>query len=131
VDTCGRSFIVARSCQSTRLSLTIDTSLIFLQINNFSGEIPMEGIKNSREMLELVAVLAEALKEAKADGKINVFDLPKLAPVIPALRSAVEKSELIPAELKDLDKDELTELLTLTVDAVMKLLDAVFKVHAA
>jgi diadenosine tetraphosphate (Ap4A) HIT family hydrolase len=91
----------------------------------------MEGIKNSREMLELVAVLAEALKEAKADGKINVFDLPKLAPVIPALRSAVEKSELIPAELKDLDKDELTELLTLTVDAVMKLLDAVFKVHAA
>lgn len=89
-----------------------------------------QGIEGSKDLLKLVVVMADAFKAAKADGVINIFDLPKLAPVIPALKAAVENASLVPMELKELDIAETAELLELAVSALTKILDAVFTVHA-
>lgn len=77
----------------------------------------------SEEMLKLVIVILDSLKKALADGKITILDLPKLAPVIVALRKAMPDAKKIAAELKDLDPAGAEALLGLVGEVVEKIFD--------
>ena len=77
----------------------------------------------------LIKVLAKAMSDAKADGKINILDMPKLAPVLIALKAAVDGSDKIAGEIKAAsgDIETLTTLLTDALSAMLALVDAVIK----
>jgi hypothetical protein len=85
----------------------------------------MSGIKETQELIKLIAVTSEVLAAAKADGSIDYKDLTKLGPMIGALKAAVTDSKLISEELKELSPEETTALLIETVAAVKSLVDAV------
>lgn len=84
-------------------------------------------IKACKSVLSLVLISIDAVEKAKADGKINLLDLPKLAPVIGALKDAIGAAKLVPEELKDLDATEISELFELLTQVVMRLLAVVFE----
>lgn len=71
----------------------------------------MAGIDGTKSLLKLVEDLLDAYISASADGKINIFDLPKAAGLLPALRAVSASGKLVPTELKDLDAAEVTALL--------------------
>lgn len=77
--------------------------------------------KETQDVIQLVRVLASAMSAAKADGKIDIFDVPKVAPVILALKAAVDGSDKIKGEIKAAS-DNLETLTTLLSDSVMAML---------
>jgi len=83
--------------------------------------------KETREVIQLVNVLAKAMKDAKADGKINVLDAPKLVPVLVALKAAVDGSDKIKGEIAKAGDDlaTMSALLSEAVDAMLGLVAAV------
>jgi hypothetical protein len=85
--------------------------------------------KETQDVIQLIRVLAKAVSDAKADGHINILDMPKLAPVLLALKAAVDGSDKIQAEIKaaSVDLATLTELLTDSLSAMLALVDAVVK----
>ncbi|CAB4169935.1 hypothetical protein UFOVP901_19 [uncultured Caudovirales phage] len=85
----------------------------------------MSGIKETQELISLIATSAAVLKAAKADGSIDYKDLTKLGPMIGALKAAVDGAKDVGAELKELSSEEITALLIDTVAAVKSLVDAV------
>jgi hypothetical protein len=86
----------------------------------------MAGITETQDLINLFKTLAVQIKAAKQDGVINLFDLPKLAPVIAATRAALTGSEKVPAELADLTAEETSALLSDLADAVIALYEALF-----
>ena len=85
--------------------------------------------KETQDVIALIRVLAKAMSDAKADGKINILDMPKLAPVLIALKAAVDGSDKIAGEIKAAsgDIETLTTLLTEALGAMLALVDAVIK----
>jgi hypothetical protein len=85
--------------------------------------------KETQDVIQLIKVLAKAMSDAKADGKINILDMPKLAPVLIALKAAVDGSDKIAGEIKAAsgDIETLTTLLTEALGAMLALVDAVIK----
>ena len=85
--------------------------------------------KETQDVIQLVRVLASAMASAKADGKIDIFDVPKVAPVILALKAAVDGSDKIKSELKAASDniETLTALLSDSVMAMLALVEAVVK----
>lgn len=68
------------------------------------------GINQTLELITLVAVLAGDLHDANADGKVNVFDLPKFFDLIGPAKDAMKDLKEVPDELADLDEDEFAQL---------------------
>jgi hypothetical protein len=60
-------------------------------------------MKETMELLDLMKVMAECYVEAKKDGSVNWFDLPKFAPVLSRLTAAFDGADKIGEELKSLD----------------------------
>lgn len=87
----------------------------------------MADIKESLELLGLISTIAECLAEAKKDGVINWMDLPKFAPIIVAAKKAIEGSEFIDDEIKDLSAEESQVLAKASLEAGLKLIEAVIK----
>ena len=89
----------------------------------------MAAAKETQDVIALIRVLAKAMSDAKADGKINILDMPKLAPVLIALKAAVDGSDKIAGEIKAAsgDIETLTTLLTDALGAMLALVDAVIK----
>lgn len=89
----------------------------------------MSSVKETQDVIQLIRVLAKAMSDAKADGHINILDMPKLAPVLIALKAAVDGSDKIAGEIKAASGDlvTLTTLLTDSVGAMLSLVDAVVK----
>lgn len=85
--------------------------------------------KETQDVIQLIKVLAKAMSDAKSDGKINILDMPKLAPVLIALKAAVDGSDKIAGEIKAASGDLtlLTTLLTDSLTAMLALVDAVVK----
>lgn len=85
--------------------------------------------KETREVIQLVNVLARAMKEAKADGKINVLDAPKIIPVLVALKAAIDGADKIKGEIAHAGDDlaTMSALLSEAMDAMLALVDAVAK----
>lgn len=67
-------------------------------------------IKESMEGFNSVEVGVDKITEAAVDGKINWLDSVKIIPVVVSLKTAIEGSTLIPAELADLDSNEIKQL---------------------
>jgi hypothetical protein len=84
----------------------------------------MAGITETKEVIKFVQVLAETITEAKADGSVDIFDAMNAISLISPLAAAGKGILEIKEELKDLDKEEVQELLALMQDAVSQLIQA-------
>ncbi len=76
-------------------------------------------VKNALEVLDLVKVAGTQASEMLKDGKINIFDLPKLAALVLPARKALQDANLIAAEIKDIDGDEAKVLAEAGIEAVL------------
>jgi hypothetical protein len=104
-------------------------SLQFEQITFVSTKgVTMTTINETMEVLDAVEVMIEQYKSAMADGSINLFDIPKLLPIIVALKDAAQGLSLVPEELKDLDEEEMAELFGKVAGIATMLID-LFKVE--
>jgi hypothetical protein len=83
------------------------------------------GIKESLELVDLILALSQAIKEAKKDGSVNWMDIPKFAPVIIAAKKAIEGSDQIEAEIKDLNETEAQMVALAALTAGQALLGAI------
>jgi len=88
----------------------------------------MTTIIETMEVLDSVEVMVEQYKAAIADGSINLFDLPKLLPIIVALKDAAQGLSMVPEELKDLDEEEMAELFGKIAGIASQIID-LFKVE--
>jgi len=84
----------------------------------------MAGITETKEVIKFVQVLAETITEAKADGSIDIFDAMNAISLLTPLAAAGKGILEIKEELKDLDKEEVQELLAMMQDAVSQLVEA-------
>lgn len=84
----------------------------------------MAGIIETKEVIKFVQVLAETIEEAKKDGSIDIFDAMNAISLISPLAAAGKGILEIKEELKDLDKEEVQELLAMMQDAVSQLIQA-------
>jgi len=74
-----------------------------------------KGTKNTEEVLALVFGLGKVLKQAKKnDGKFSSADLVLLTQLFPHFGPAFDEVGEVPAELKDLDTEEVKRLLTVS-----------------
>ena len=84
----------------------------------------MAEIKEIKELVAGVEVMAVAAKEITKDGELSISDV---EPAIEALKKyqviveAVKGADQIPAELKDLTLDEMQAIAQLVLDLVAKL----------
>lgn len=85
------------------------------------------GVKESLELVDLILAMAEAIKQAKKDGVVNWFDLPKFAQVVIAAKKAVEGSDWIDEELKDLSVEEAQLVAAAALSAGQALMEAILK----
>lgn len=70
------------------------------------------GVVEAKEVFDLGFSLVSAVKSAKEnDGKIDFKDLPLLALVVPNVGAALDKINMVPSELKDLDEADAKDLL--------------------
>lgn len=83
------------------------------------------GIKETMDVVALIETTAVEITAAKADGHIDWRDAPKVAPVLVALKTALDGGNLIPEELKDLDSGEVQTLLEATLTAAQHLAMAI------
>lgn len=70
----------------------------------------MEGIKESKEMIEFVADLIMAVSKARSDGQISIGDAGILLALIPSGASALAGSSLILKEASDYSPEEMRAL---------------------
>lgn len=79
-------------------------------------KLEKKSIKETKELFEGLALVAKTVKKIAADKKVDANDIPhviELAKDAPILLAAIENVKEVPAELKDLDKEELLELIML------------------
>lgn len=70
----------------------------------------MKDIKNTKEAVKLVISGFKAYKLAAADGKIGFEDLGHAMIMLPHIQPAFEGIMEVPAEFKDLNAEEASEL---------------------
>ena len=71
----------------------------------------MYGIKETKEVLELVKALLNAYQAAYSDGVIDWNDIIIIAGLFGPAEAAISGIELVPKEILDLDEAEANELL--------------------
>ena len=70
-------------------------------------------IKETKEVLALAFAIGKAFINAKKDnGEFDAGDIKHFIALFPVLSPALEGITNLPAELKDLDSDEIKELMT-------------------
>ena len=69
------------------------------------------GLKETKEVLDLMFAGGQAVKSALADGKLDLNDVGFLMPVVMSAGPALEDMSLVPKEFGDLDAEEAKELL--------------------
>ena len=78
----------------------------------------MTDIKNTKEVIALLASLVKAIDRANEDGTINVMDLDELVSVFPKVIPAIEGIDEVPNEVKDIDVLELEEITELVAELI-------------
>lgn len=78
----------------------------------------MADVKNVRECLILIKELGKVVKEVAADGKVNVLDLPRIAPLWGPAQAAIRDIQNVMEEIKDVDGAEAKLLLADCVEIV-------------
>jgi hypothetical protein len=74
------------------------------------------GIDNLKKSLKVVYDGVDAVMAAKADGKIDVTDLPLLLPIVMELQPALAGISQVIPEVQDLDDAELADLIQYSKD---------------
>jgi hypothetical protein len=64
-------------------------------------------IKETMDLLDVLKCVAECYAEARSDGSVSWFDLPKFRPVLFAMGQALDGLEKVEGEVRDLDMSEL------------------------
>tara|TARA_R110000868_G_scaffold260795_1_gene518905 strand:- start:1108 stop:1380 length:273 start_codon:yes stop_codon:yes gene_type:complete len=82
-------------------------------------------IKESIELIDLIIVLSTAIREANRDGVVNWMDIPKFAPVIIAAKKAIEGSDKIEDEIRDLSAEDSRTLAVAALTAGQALIYAI------
>ena len=82
-------------------------------------------MKESLDILVLIRSLAQVIEDAKADGIVDWFDVPKLGRLKEFASEALKGSQNIPAELLDLDSEEVKILASALIEAINKIVEAV------
>ncbi len=82
-------------------------------------------MKESLDILVLIRSLAQVIEDAKADGIVDWFDVPKLGRLKELASDALKGSQNIPAELLDLDAEEVKILASALIEAINKMVEAV------
>ncbi len=75
----------------------------------------MSGVRNIAQLKDVVVLTVHGFNTAKADGHIGLEDLPLVFKLVPDLVAAIDGAGEIPAEVTDLQDDELDELAALVV----------------
>jgi len=70
----------------------------------------IHSIKETKDAMEFLLALHNGVQVSMEDGKINFFDLPNLVKPMLKLSAAMEGMKSIPAELSELDADEVAEI---------------------
>ena len=82
-------------------------------------------IKETLELLDALQKLIDEVKKDSEDGKLTVLELLGNYPeVMKIINEGKDYAEIV-AELKDLDADELTELVGILIKIVFSILDIV------
>lgn len=68
------------------------------------------GITETEEAFEALIELKKAIEDANEDGKIDTGDISLLFGIFPKLMKGIAGGQNIPAELKDLDDNEIAQL---------------------
>ena len=89
----------------------------------------MAECKDVLDVIDLIEVVAANYEAAKADGNVNLFDLPKFADVIPALNKAIEGSDKIAQQIKEMDEEDVKVVTDRLVKALLAVGRAVDKEH--
>ena len=84
----------------------------------------MAGIEQTQEVIGFIQELAKAIGEAKADGKLDIFDCMRALKLAPSLTSAVRGVNEIKEELADLNGEEKDLLLAILKEAIFSLVEA-------
>lgn len=72
--------------------------------------VEKKSVKELKDVVVLLAQIANSSVSALKDGKVGVEDLSLFLKLIPLLPAAVDGAAQIPAELKDVDAAEVKEL---------------------
>lgn len=68
-------------------------------------------VKETIDVINFMLPVASALQAAKAnDGKIDYKDLALLAPTLPAAFPAISGADAIPAELSEMDAEDIEQV---------------------
>ena len=70
------------------------------------------GIQETKELLDFIFSLAEAIKKSAADGKFSWTDGLNFIDPLKKLAPAIDNIDQVGAEILDLDGDEFSELVT-------------------
>lgn len=86
-----------------------------------------KGIKETRDILAAVKVLAVEGAAIMDDGRFGLKDLDNILRAIKPLKEAILGIQKVPAELKDLDGDEAKQIWEDVQDIIQSLVSAVKK----
>lgn len=81
-------------------------------------------IKETKELIVLILEVGKATKKSFEDNKFEASDFANYFSVIPKLQPAFDGISNVPAEIKDMDTDELNELLAMVAPEVGELANA-------
>lgn len=81
----------------------------------------MAGIEQSKKLLSELAAAAKEIELVLEDGKVSLLDLRHAPALFADVKAAVDALSGVKEELKDLDKDELQELLQMVIDMGLEL----------
>lgn len=82
------------------------------------------GVTETMEVIGLVKNIAESIKDAKADGKLDIFDAMKAFTLAPDVLTAIKGADKIDDEMADLTGEEKDLLLAELKNCVFKLVEA-------
>lgn len=83
--------------------------------------------KETEEAIVALETLVKDVKEAKADGVLDPWDIPTFIDTASAMWDAVNGGHLIPGEVKELSSAELKSLLQRVLTAMIELGNALKK----
>lgn len=83
-------------------------------------------VKETKEALEFLILLAGAVARAKSDGKIGLEDLGELVPLAKSAYNAYMGSTVIPKELQNLNGEEADQIAELISRLTKEVVAAVF-----
>lgn len=92
-----------------------------------AAETKSAGIKETKEVLELLDSAVGLIAKGAADGSISIADGLAFIQLLPKLKTALDGAQLVKTELSDLDEGEVREL----ADKALSVCTGILKVFGA